>query len=173
MFFALLMSRSYSDLLPAAPLAILSIMSALADIADENELRHGTRQEGMLYAARTFFAKADGAVGLFIAGIALDIIAFPVNSTPGSVDAEVLFKLGLVDSPLTIIPGLIGAMFYAGYRIDRVRHEEIMAALMVKRVAKRGWGGLIYRFCLDLSTYFQNLSIRSKHCFYNFDIIEI
>ena len=83
----------------------------------------------MLYAARTFFAKADVALGHFVAGVALDLIAFPAKSRPGEVDPEAIYWLGLVDSPITIIPGLLAAAFYAGYRIDRRRHAEIRQKL--------------------------------------------
>jgi len=41
--------------------------------------------------------------------------------------------LGLVDSPITIIPGLIAAGIYAGYRINKKRHTEIQAQLEAKR----------------------------------------
>ena len=113
----------------------ISVMSALADIADENELLYGHRQEGMLFSARTFFAKADNALGHFLAGVALDAISFPAQSTPGEVDPEVIYQLGLIDSPLAIIPGLIGGCLYFGYRIDSRRHREIQAALLEKRHA--------------------------------------
>lgn len=111
----------------------ISVMSALADIADENELLHGQRQEGMLYSARTFFAKADNALGHFLAGVALDVIQFPVNSKPGEVDPEVIYWLGMIDSPITIIPGLLAALVYAGYRINRKQHAEIREQLALKR----------------------------------------
>ena len=113
--------------------ANISVMSAIADIADENELLYGQRQEGMLYAARTFFSKADYALGHFLAGVTLDVIQFPVKSKPGEVDAEVIYWLGMVDSPITIIPGLLAACFYAGYRINKKRHGEIRAELENKR----------------------------------------
>ena len=113
----------------------ISVMSALADIADENELLHGQRQEGMLYSARTFFAKADNALGHFLAGVALDVISFPVKSKPGEVDADVIYWLGLIDSPITIVPGVLAACVYAGYRINRKRHAEIHEQLVVKRAA--------------------------------------
>ena len=45
----------------------ISVMSALADISDENELSYGLRQEGILYSARTFFAKLDSSIGPLIA----------------------------------------------------------------------------------------------------------
>ncbi len=113
--------------------ASISVMSAIADIADENELLYGQRQEGMLYAARTFFSKADNALGHFLAGVTLDLIQFPVKSKPGEVDADVIYWLGMVDSPITIIPGLLAACFYAGYRINKKRHGEIRAELDNKR----------------------------------------
>jgi Na+/melibiose symporter-like transporter len=111
----------------------ISVMSALADIADENELLYGQRQEGMLYSARTFFAKADNALGHFVAGVTLDLISFPVKSRPGTLDSDTIYWLGIVDSPVTIIPGLLAAVIYAGYRIDRKRHEEIRGQLMLRR----------------------------------------
>ena len=107
----------------------ISVMSALADVADENQLKFGDRQEGILYSARTFFAKADHALGLFIAGIVLDLISFPTDAEPGQVAGGVLHSLGLVDGPYTLVPGLIAACFYAGYRINKRRHAEISAAL--------------------------------------------
>ena len=113
----------------------ISVMSALADIADENELLYGRRQEGMLYAARTFFAKADNALGHFLAGVTLDLIEFPVKSKPGEVDADVIYWLGMVDSPITIVPGILAACFYAGYRINKKRHDEIRAELDSRRAA--------------------------------------
>ena len=107
----------------------ISVMSALADIADENEMLHGHRQEGILYSARTFFAKADQALGILLAGIVLDMISFPRDAKPGEVSADIVHTLGMIDSPYLIIPGLIAACFYAGYRINRRRHAEISAAL--------------------------------------------
>lgn len=112
----------------------ISITSALADIADENELVYGLRQEGMLYSTRTFFSKADGALGHFVAGLALDMISFPVKSEPGAVDADVIYWLGLMESPITIVPGVVAACIYAGYRINRKRHTEIQEELLARRV---------------------------------------
>ena len=49
----------------------ISVMSALADIADEHELNTGIRQEGVFYAARAFFSKTSNGIGHVIAGVAL------------------------------------------------------------------------------------------------------
>ncbi len=110
-------------------IANISVMSALADVADENELRYGQRQEGMLYSARNFFSKADRALGTFIAGVALDLIAFPAKAVPGEVDPDIIFRLGIADSPVTVVPAIIAAFIYAGYRLNKQTHDEIREAL--------------------------------------------
>ncbi len=102
----------------------ISVMSAIADIADENALKYGVRQEGILYSARMFFAKLDNSIGHLLAAIALSIIAFPDNAVPGEVDPDIIWWLGMVDSPLAIVPGLIAACFYAQYRINKSGYQD-------------------------------------------------
>jgi Na+/melibiose symporter-like transporter len=111
----------------------ISILSALADIADEHELSTGRRQEGVFFAARSLFAKLTSGLGHVLAGVAVDVIHFPVGAKPGHVGADVLWKLGLIDGPLSSAPALLAALFYAGYRIDRHRHAEIQRALVERR----------------------------------------
>ena len=107
----------------------ISVMSALADIADELELKHGLRQEGILYAARTFFAKLDMSIGHGIATLVLWMIKFPKYARPGQVDGDMLWWLGLVEGPLIVIPGLIASVFYWQYRIDKSTYESTKIAL--------------------------------------------
>jgi GPH family glycoside/pentoside/hexuronide:cation symporter len=113
----------------------ISVMSALADIADEHELEHGRRQEGIFYAARTFFGKLTSALGHLLAGIAIDLIGFSPKSDPGDVDPDVIFRLGVVDGHVAVVPALISIFFYARYRIDRRKHDETRHALDERRTA--------------------------------------
>ena len=102
----------------------ISVMSALADIADENAVRYGVRQEGILYSARTFFAKLDASLGHGVAAVALAVIAFPEKAEPGEVPADTIWWLGMIDSPLAIVPGVIAAVLYAQYRIHQADYES-------------------------------------------------
>jgi Na+/melibiose symporter-like transporter len=111
----------------------ITVMSALADIADEHELLTGRRQEGVFFAARTFFAKLVSAVGHLVGGVALDLIAFPTGAKPGEVPADTVLWLGIIDGPLTAVPAIAAVFFYARYRIDRGRHAEIHAELDARR----------------------------------------
>lgn len=113
----------------------ISVMSALADIADEHELHTNRRQEGVFYAARTFFAKAISGMGHLIAGIFIDVIEFPTGASPGTVDPDKVFWLGMMDGPIAVIPGFIAIAFYAGYRINKQRHTEIQEQLAARKLA--------------------------------------
>jgi Na+/melibiose symporter-like transporter len=110
----------------------ISVMSALADIADEHELNTGIRQEGVFYAARSFFSKTSNGIGHVIAGVALDFIAFPENAVPGEIPAEIIFNLGLVDGPFAMIWGLIAVFYYAKYKITKESHALIKDQLAIK-----------------------------------------
>jgi len=110
----------------------ISVMSALADIADEHELNTGIRQEGVFYAARAFFSKTSNGIGHVIAGVALDFIAFPKNAVPGAIPEDTIFNLGLVDGPFAMIWGLIAVFFYARYKITKESHTKIKEQLAIR-----------------------------------------
>lgn len=115
-------------------LMVTTVTSALADIADENELKYGVRQEGVLYATRTFFARVDQALGTALAGWVLSTIAFPTNAKPGEVAPEILYALAAAFA-LSAIPGLIAGVFYGMLRVTRTTYEETRAALADKAAA--------------------------------------
>jgi Na+/melibiose symporter-like transporter len=117
----------------AAAVLQISVLSALADVADEHELLTGRRQEGVFYAARTFFSKMTTGIGTILAGAAMDVIHFPHGVKPGQVADAVLLKLGLIDGPIASVPALIAIFFYARYRISKHRHTEIQLELVERR----------------------------------------
>ncbi len=119
----------------AYSLMTTTVYSALADIADENELKYGIRQEGVLYSTRTFFARIDQALGTALAGWVLAMIAFPAKATPGAVDAGVLANLALA-TILSTIPGLFAAASYCFLRVTRETHDATRAALDAKKLVE-------------------------------------
>ncbi len=118
------------------PVVYITINSMFADISDELELMTGERQEGIIYSARAFAGKAASALGTMLGGVALDLIAFPKNAMPGSVDSEVIFRLGLVQGPLTSIFTLGGLALYLGYKLSKSRHDEIVRELMERKAGQ-------------------------------------
>jgi Na+/melibiose symporter-like transporter len=106
--------------------------SALADIADENELKTGLRQEGILYSARTFFQRVDTALGTMLAGWTLVLINFPAKAVPGQVEQTALDGIGLAFL-LSVIPGTIAAVIYSMLRVTKKSYDSTRAALEVAR----------------------------------------
>jgi Na+/melibiose symporter-like transporter len=111
----------------------ISVMSALADVADENEVRFGVRQEGVLYSTRALFAKLDTAIGAALAGIVLTLIAFPEKAQPGEVDPGVLQNLGLFLGPISMIPGVFAVLLYSRFSISSADHAATRAKIAAAR----------------------------------------
>jgi Na+/melibiose symporter-like transporter len=128
----------YSVMQCALTLLGITVMSALADVADENEVKYGVRQEGVLYSTRSLFSKIDVAIGTFVAGFAIDFINLKPGVDPSAVTGETLVRLGLLDALFPVIPGLIAVYFYSRYKIDRAGHDEIRRELVRLRAQRAG-----------------------------------
>ena len=131
------------SVLQHAPYSILTttVRSMLADIADENELRTGMRQEGVLYAARQFFQRVDTALGTLLAGWTLVLIDFPKNAKPGLVDQDVVLGLGAAFI-IGSVPGLISTALYTMVHVTRRSYDDTRAALVVDRAERAATEGL-------------------------------
>ena len=123
------------SLLQHAPYSIMTttVYSALADIADECELKYGLRQEGTLYATRTFFARVDQALGTALAGWVLSVIAFPAKAIPGQVPEPVLTGLAMAFM-LSVIPGVVASVFYGMLKVTRATHDATRAAIDARKL---------------------------------------
>jgi Na+/melibiose symporter-like transporter len=108
---------------------LISIASTLADVTDEHELETGRRQEGIFFAARAFFGKLTSGLGHLLAGLGMDLIDFPTDARPGTLDPEVVFNFGLLAGPLAVLPAIMSVFFYLRYDIDESRHAEIRTAI--------------------------------------------
>ena len=114
--------------------ANVSAMSMMGDLSDEHEVLHRKRQEGVYFGSHSFGMKATGAVGNLVAGFALDLISFPVNSKPGEVPDTVLFEFGLLYPGLVILIGIALWVFWP-YSMSSARHARIVEELSERRVS--------------------------------------
>ena len=121
----------------------IAISSMIADVAEQNEIRTGRREEGLFFAARSFAAKATSGIGTLLAGVMLDLIAFPRGAMPGEVDSWTIFKLGVVLGPALMVLYAIALLCISRYDISREGHEEHLETLAERRGggAPGGQGG--------------------------------
>jgi GPH family glycoside/pentoside/hexuronide:cation symporter len=110
----------------------MSVTSAMADIVDENDLKYGLRQEGVMYAMRNLFGKVDQAVGAVLAGLVLTLIHFPTKAQVGHVAHGVVLNLALCDGLWAAIPGLLAVLPYLAFGITRRSYETTKSALAAR-----------------------------------------
>jgi glycoside/pentoside/hexuronide:cation symporter, GPH family len=122
----------------AVTVLAISFQSMMADAADEHELLFGARREGLYFSGTTFSAKAASGIGSFLAGVALDLIDFPVDiaSKGGEnihLSVHTVNALGLVYGvgPAAMTALCIGVNWF--YRIDRHEHARIQRELVSRR----------------------------------------
>ncbi len=100
-----------------------------ADITEQLELETGRRNEGVISSAMTFASKCAYALGTFIAGTMLALIAFPTETDVGEVPAATIFELGLVYGPLVLVMWLGACYGINGYSISRARYSKTVSRL--------------------------------------------
>ena len=105
----------------------------VADVTDEHERLHGTRQEGIYYSAISFVGKLTSGLGTVLAGIAIDAVGLDPQADPAQVPAAVVDGLGIVYGPCVLALMLVPIALIWGYDIDRRRHEQIRAELAARR----------------------------------------
>ena len=105
------------------------LVSMLADVVEDSELKTGRRSEGLFFAGSAFMQKAVSGLGLLASGLVLWIVHFPQNAVPGHVDPEIVRNLALVYLPLMVALYGIAIAIIGFYPISRETHEENLRRL--------------------------------------------
>ena len=112
-------------------IGVLGVMigSMVADITDQHEEVHGTRNEGIYFAALSFAAKAVGGFGIVISGVIVDLAGIGRSATVATLDPHSLNFLGMAMGPGVLV--MIAVTIYAAsfYGITRAEHRRIGEAI--------------------------------------------
>ena len=115
-------------------IGVLTVMigSMIADITDQHEEKHGSRSEGIYYAASSFAAKAIGGFGIVISGVVVDLAGIQRNATVETINPESLRTLALAMGPGVLI--MIGVTVVAAsfYDLSRAEHSRIRAVILAE-----------------------------------------
>ena len=113
---------------------VLSIVgSMMADVVDEFELKTNNRNEGLFFSSMSFAYKCTVGLGYFIAGVLLEIIAFPKQVGVEDVPIKTIEGLGFIGGPVLMSIYLMAIIFLIAYPINKKRYNEIRVALENKK----------------------------------------
>ena len=113
---------------------LMMYASMIADVADEQELQNGLRQEGVFSGGISLSGKFTSGFGLILGGILLEhAIQMPTGLTPGDVDGGILFKLAITDGIIVPALNLVPLMLLLRYTLTRDRVAEIQEVLQARR----------------------------------------
>jgi Na+/melibiose symporter-like transporter len=107
--------------------------SMMADCADQDELEHGRRREGVFFGASSLAQKVTLGGGALVAGVIVDVVGLKGVKSIAQVTPAMRLQLGLAITLSVLV--LIGVSWLAFRRYDltRVRVAEIHARLAARR----------------------------------------
>ena len=114
--------------LSIAATGFISAGSMMADVAEQHVLKTGRAQQGIFFSATSFSGKLASGFGHFLAGVGLDLIAFPLQLSPSEVGPEAIRNLGLLNLAAVSIT-LVAIWVFRSYTIDRSVQESNRDAL--------------------------------------------
>jgi GPH family glycoside/pentoside/hexuronide:cation symporter len=106
--------------------------SMIADICDEDELRHGERREGMSGAMHGWVGKTAAALAILGAGITLNVIGFDA-ARGAAQDPEALLRIRYILVVATVLPALIAIFVLRFYPLNAAKMTEIRSELERRR----------------------------------------
>ena len=124
---------NYAIFVTMSILRTVSNHAMLADIADEQELATGQRQEGVMFAAAFFSAKFISGFGYMIAGPFLDLIGLETGVQPGEAPAQVIWGLGLIMGPGLALFMLVPLWMALKLKLSLAGQLEVQRALQARR----------------------------------------
>ncbi|HEY6599152.1 MAG TPA: MFS transporter, partial [Pseudomonadales bacterium] len=116
-------------------IGVLGVMigSMVVDITDQHEEVHGTRNEGIYFAALSFAAKAVGGFGIVVSGVIVDSAGIGQGTTIATLDPQSANFLGLAMGPGVLV--MIALTIYAAsfYDVSRAQHTRIADSIAEKK----------------------------------------
>jgi Na+/melibiose symporter-like transporter len=108
--------------------------SIIADIADEYDVEHDERKDGVFFAALAFGLKVPQGLGNVLGGVLIGWIGVTKGMGPGAVPETVLFRLGLVAGPFVALSLALPLVAMWRYDISRGRHAALRSAIDARPV---------------------------------------
>ena len=83
----------------------------------------------MFFAALSFATKFTSGFGVILGGIIIDLLAFPRGADPGTIDPDLLFRLGLVLGVIVPLVNLLPLALATRLETSPAVHAEVRRQL--------------------------------------------
>jgi GPH family glycoside/pentoside/hexuronide:cation symporter len=110
----------------------IMLISMIADIVEDSEIRTGRRSEGLFFAGSSFIQKASSGLGLFASGLVLWAAHFPTDKLPGHIDPHVVWNFCIVYLSSSVGLYGIGFLIISFFPITRATHNENLRQLIAE-----------------------------------------
>jgi GPH family glycoside/pentoside/hexuronide:cation symporter len=105
------------------------ISSMIADVAEDQAVRAGSRPEGVVFAANGLVVKLNAGVGAFLASVLMTLVHYPKGAAPGTVPPDVIRHLAMLYLPTVALLSGGSILVLNLYKIDRKTHEQNLERL--------------------------------------------
>lgn len=105
------------------------VLSMLTDVVEDNQVRTGRRDEGLVLAGQTLVTKAAAALGTILGSAVLLAVKFPEGEAATSIGPDVAFRLGATFVGAMWLLGIASTVTLTRYGITRARHQANLAAI--------------------------------------------
>ena len=110
--------------------ASVLMLSMIADVVEDSELKTGRRSEGLFFAGASLIQKAVTGLGLLASGMVLWLAHFPTDAVPGHVDPQIVRRFALIYTPAVIVLYTIAMAILSRFPITREAHNENLRRLV-------------------------------------------
>jgi len=105
------------------------LLSMIADLVEQAEVKTGRRSEGVFFAANTFVLKVTSGAGVMAGAGLLALAQFPAGVAPGDAPDSALVQLGWWYLPAILALRLCMIAAILPYALDRTSHEANLQRL--------------------------------------------
>ncbi|MDR7120197.1 MFS transporter [Rheinheimera soli] len=113
------------------------IPSMMADLCDEDELKHGQRREGVFVAIHSWVTSLSAALALLIAGLSLNLIGFDAQQAAAQ-NPDSIFAMRVILALGTMLFALCSLLIVRGYHLDAQGSQQISLALAKTKDQNQG-----------------------------------
>jgi glycoside/pentoside/hexuronide:cation symporter, GPH family len=113
------------------------IPSMMADLCDEDELKHGQRREGIFVAIHSWVTSLSAALALLLAGLSLNLIGFDAELSAAQ-HPDSIFRMRVILALGTMIFALCSLLMLRRYHLDARGCLQISTALAASKKQNQG-----------------------------------